>query len=285
MAHRRSRFGSSFLLVGATVLLAGCPVPASYDTATSAPVNGRILWDDGTPAREIPILLATGWARTPCGKVALRTTTDSAGAFALEATTEHHSVFWVVPNLDVGAPGFDLCAVVGDSVRHIYSGIGSLQASAQPASLSCTIMRAEGSAHASCNDQRRQNVVVGGRWGDSTGTGRRGLYRLLLTAQPVHVKGYRKNYKVNRPYVYVQWLEPIGAADSTAQRFRVDSTVSLPIDRDKVTDIGRVQLWRREGRWMVSMEGFKKSFMNDFDHAELIFALGGPGEAMKVSGP
>ena len=61
--------------------------------------------------------------------------------------------------------------------------------------------------------------------------------------------------------------------------------MSLPIDRNKVTSIERVQLWRREGRWMASLEGYKKSFMNDFDRAELIFALGAPGEAMKVAGP
>jgi hypothetical protein len=267
------------------VALTGCPVPASYTTATSAPVTGRVLWDDGTPARDIPIVLATQWARTPCGKVALRTTTDASGAFAVEGLSEHHSVMWIVPNLDVVAPRFDLCASVGDTLRHIYTGTGSLQASAESASVTCTILRWQGTARASCNDRVRQSVVTGGHWGDSTRMGRAGLYRLLLTEQPTQVKGYKKNYPQDRPYVYVQWLEPAGGADSAAQRFRVDTTVSLPIDRDKVTDISRVQLWRREGRWMASLEGNKKSFMSDFTRAELIFALGAPGEATKVAGP
>jgi len=284
MTPHRSRFAWLALVAGVAVL-AGCPLPASYTTATSAPVTGRIMWDDGTPARDIPIVLATGWARTPCGKAMLQTATDTAGAFALEGTSEHHSVVWIVPNLDIVAPRFDLCASVNDTLRHIYSGTGSLQATADPASVTCTILRWEGSTHASCNDSYRQSVVTGGQWGDSTKPGREGLYRVLLTEQPTQVKGYKKNYPQDRPWVYVQWLEPIGGSDSASRRFLIDSTVSLPIDRNKVIAIERVQLWRREGQWMASLEGYKKSFMNDFTHAELIFALGAPGEAMKVAGP
>jgi hypothetical protein len=266
------------------VLLAGCPVPASYTTATSAPVTGRVMWDDGSPARDLPIVLATEWSKTPCGKAALRTTTDGNGSFALEGLSEHHSVMWIVPNLDVVAPRFDLCASVGDTLQHIYTGIGSLQASAEPASVTCTMLRVDGSAHASCNDRVRQGVVTGGHWADSA-RAREGRYRLLLTEQPTQVKGYKKNFPQDRPYVYVQWLEPVDGADSAAQRFRIDTTVSLPLDRDKVIAIDRVQLWRREGRWMASLEGYKKSFMNDYARAELIFTLGAPGEAARVAGP
>lgn len=165
---------------------------------------------------------------------------------------------------------------MADTLRHIYTGTGSRQASAEPASVTCTILRWQGTAHASCNDRVRQNVVTGGRWGDSTRAGGAGLYRLLLTEQPTQVTGYGKNCPQDRPNVYVQWLEPTDAADSAAQRFRIDTTVSLPIDRNKVTDINLVRLWRREGRWMASLEGYKKSFMNDFARAELIFALGAP---------
>ena len=285
MTHRQSRFGVLSLLASGVVVLTACPVPASYTTSTSAPVAGRVVWDDGTPAHDIPIVLATEWARTPCGKVALRTTTDATGSFGMEGMSEHHSVMWIVPNLDVAAPRFELCASVADTMRHIYSGIGSLQASAESASITCTIIRWHDSTHASCNDRVRQNVVTGGHWVDSTRAAREGVYRLLLTDEPTQVKGYRKNYPQDRPYVYVQWLEPADGADSSAPQFRIDTTVSLPIDRNKVTAIDRVQLWRREGRWMASLEGYKKSFMNDFDRAELIFALGAPGEAIKVAGP
>lgn len=285
MAHRRFRFATMFALAAGVAALAGCPVPASYTTTTSAPVTGRIAWDDGTPARDIPVVLATGWADTPCGKPVLRTTTDADGAFAFAGTSQHHTVMWVVPNLDIAAPSFDLCASADDTVRHMYHGRGSLQASATLVSLNCTILRFEASTHASCNDRERQSVVAGGEWNDSARTGRAGSYRLLLTEQPTQVKGYKKKFPQDRPYVYVQWLEPIAGADSASRRFHVDSTVSLPIDRNKVTVIDRVQLWRRKGQWMASLEGYKKSFMNDFDRAELIFVLGAPGEAMKVAGP
>lgn len=66
-----------FVLPTGVAVLAGCSVPASYTTATSAPVTGRVVWDDGTPVRDVPIVLSTGWARSTCGKVALRTTTDA----------------------------------------------------------------------------------------------------------------------------------------------------------------------------------------------------------------
>jgi hypothetical protein len=285
MKRLPSRSWIVLVLATGVVVATGCPVPASYTTATSAPVTGRISWDDGTPARDIPLVVATEWSKTPCEKAALRTMTDSAGLFHFDGLTEHHSVAWLVPNLDVAAPRFDVCATIADSLRHIYTGIGSLQATADSASVVCTILRWEGIAHASCNDRFRQNFVTGGQWVDSANSLRKGLYRILVTEEPTHVKGYDKGYKVDRPFVYVQWLEPDDSAGSTVQHFRVDTTVSLPIDRNKVTALGQVTLWRREGHWMTSLEGNKKSFMNDFSHGELIFALGAPGEARKVAGP
>lgn len=85
---------TTLLLAGGTgvVVLAACPVPASYTTAKSGPVSGRIVWEDGTPASDVVVLLSTEWGRRPCEKVALRTTSDNAGAFELTGTTEHHSV-------------------------------------------------------------------------------------------------------------------------------------------------------------------------------------------------
>ena len=89
----------------------------------------------------------------------------------------------------------------------------------------------------------------------------------------------------DRPYVFVQWVQPLNGTDTATARFRVDTTVSLPIDRNKVTSISHLQLWRREGQWMASLEGYKKTFMTDFSRAELIFAHGMPGEIKQVSGP
>ena len=66
---------------------------------------------------------------------------------------------------------------------------------------------------------------------------------------------------------------------------RADTTVSVPIDRNKVTSLWQPQLWRRDGRWMASVQRSKREFMNDFAHAELIFQLGRPGDVTRVSGP
>ena len=85
--------------------------------------------------------------------------------------------------------------------------------------------------------------------------------------------------------MYVQWVEPASGTDNATVAFRVDTTVSLPIDRNKVTSISQVLVWRREGQWVASLEGNKKSFMNDFSHAEMIFVLGARGDATLVSGP
>lgn len=191
MAHQQSGLRKLLFLGAGVAVLAGCPVPASYSTATSAPVTGRVLWDDGTPARDVPIVLSTECTRSTCGKVALRTTTDAAGSFEVKGSSEHHSA--------------------GE-----------------------------------------------------------GLQEGLSPGSPIRVRPMARAGR---------------RADSAAQRFRIDTTVSLPIDRNKVTDIDLVRLWRREGRWMASLEGHKKSFMNDFARAELIFVLGAPGEAAKVAGP
>jgi hypothetical protein len=36
---------------------------------------------------------------------------------------------------------------------------------------------------------------------------------------------------------------------------------------------------------LASLEGYKKTFLDDYAPAELLFALGAPGEATRVSGP
>ena len=285
MGRGQFRCSSPLVLALAVSVLAACPVPGNYTTAKSAPVTGRIVWEDGTPANDIAVLVATDWARKLCGKVALQTRTNTAGAFELAGLTQHSKVFWFIPNLDIAAPRFDVCVSVHDTVRHVYTGIGSLSASAAPDSLTCIAWRFEQSPRAGCNGRAMQAFVSGGHWGDGTRAGQTGFYRLLLTKEPTQVKGYKKKYPQDRPYVYVQWVVPLVGADSGQARFRVDTTVSLPIDRNRVNSIKRLQLWRREGQWMASLEGYKKTFMDAYARAELIFSLGAPGEATLVSGP
>ena len=236
----------------AVIVLAGCPLPIPTTEATSAPVVGRIVREDGIPAPNIDVVISTGWSDNACGKVAVRTRTTPSGAFELPGTEETHSVTWFVPNLDRGPMSYRLCAGVRDTLRRAYRGYGALYPPAETDSVSCIIWEWEATSRVSCAGRARRDVVEGGRWTDST-TGASGFYRLLLTEEPTQVKGYDKDAPQDRPYVYVQWVEPRPpSVPDTSAPYRVHATIGLPFDRNKGWDVRELQLWQRGGQWVGS---------------------------------
>lgn len=280
-----ARFTRSTLVIaiGSTCLTA-CPIPGNFTDTTSSPLVGRLRGADGRPVPDVEVAVSTEWGDDACEKPAHRARTDATGSFQLPATQRHYKVVWVIPNLDIVAPRFWLCAAPSDTLRRAYQGYGSRTDSAATDTIECIAWEWESRARVSCNGRGGQAIVTGGNWTDSA-SGRDGLYRLLLTEEPTQVKGYQKDAPQDRPYVYVQWVEPDAATRGAEPTYRVRASVSLPIDRNKVTHIRRLQLWQREGRWLASLFGIKKSFMNDFDEAELVFELGPPGQAKQVAGP
>jgi hypothetical protein len=287
MIHARSRAQLTLLLFLCASCLAGCPLPIARTETASAPVVGSILLADGTPASGLEIRVSTEWNDDHCVKPVVHASTDAAGQFQLPATEKHYSTTWFVPNLDVGQPQFRVCATVGDTSRAAYVGYGSRFNTAMSDSISCVVWQWAGSARVSCSGHARQSVVTGGHWTDSVGERGEGFYRLFLTDEPTRVKGYREDKPQERPYVYVQWVEPRvgGRAEAGQPIYRVRQTVPLPIDPNRVGGISKIQVWRREGRWMASLEGYKHAFMNDFARAELVFELGSPGKAQLIAGP
>lgn len=207
--------------------------------------------------------------------------------FRLPGTVKRHETTWFIPNLDMAAHRFRLCVEVRDTLRLAYTGCGSLGETAKPGTVRCIVWEWVASPRVSCAGRAEQAVVTGGRWVDEVGAGGEGFYRLFLTKEPTRVKGYDKDKPQDRPYVYVQWVEPrtAGPAEGAAMPYRVRTTVSLLFDRNKVWAIQNIHLWRREGRWMASLEGYRRAFMNDMARAEIVFELGPPGQATRVAGP
>ena len=282
-----SRARLTLLLVACAPAVAGCPLPIARTEATSAPVVGSIVWADGTPASGLEVAVSTGYGKTPCSSPLLRATSDAAGMFRLAGTEKHYTTTWFVPNLDRFAPSYRLCATVRDTLRPMYAGYGSLRQFADPDSVTCVVWETADSPRVSCAGRVQHAVVTGGHWIDTAGGGGEGFYRLFLTEEPTRVKGYDKNKPQDRSFVYVQWVEPraAGAAEGAAPPYRIRAIVSLPYDRNKVWTIQDVRLWRREGRWMAGLEGYKHAFMNDMARTELVFELGPPGQATMVAGP
>lgn len=283
MRIRRSRRLVTLLLCAP--LLAGCPLPIARTEATSAPVVGTLMREDGTPASGIEMGVATGWKDGPCSRPKLRTRTSKSGRFEFPGTQEHYETTWFVPNLDRVSPRYRICASVLDTMRPAYTGYGSLGEAAEPDSVACVAWRWEESSRVSCAGTAEQGVVTGGSWADSA-DGVVGFYRLFLTEEPTIVRRYEKNKPQDRPHAYVQWVEPQAPGpEGGSPPYRIHRTVSLQFDRNDVWAIQRIRLWRREGRWMASLEGFQHSFLNDLARAELVFELGAPGEVRKVAGP
>src|SRR5687767_8637072 len=110
MMSSASRMRTPLATIACALVLAACPLPISGTKATSAPIVGTITWADGTPASGLEVGVSTGWGDAACGKTEVRSLTDRSGAFQLPGTEKHYSTVWLIPNLDVAAPGFDLCA-------------------------------------------------------------------------------------------------------------------------------------------------------------------------------
>lgn len=285
MTHPRSRTHATLLLAACAPFLLACPLPIARTEATSAPVTGRLVRADGTPLSDSEIAVSTEWGDVTCTKPVSRTRTNSAGVFRLEGTEKRYETTWFVPNLHRYPPHYKLCAGIGDTLRRAYTGIGSLYGAAQPDSLACVAWEWETQPRVSCTGSVHRGVVTGGHWIDPSGTGGEGFYRLFLTEEPTRVKGYQKDAPQDRPYVYVQWVEPRTARTPNAALYVVRATVSVPIDRNKFWVIHAAELWRHEGRWVASLHGLKKSFMSDATKAELVIELGTPGQIRRVSGP
>jgi len=285
MISRSPRTLTPLATIACALALAACPLPVARTEATSAPIVGTIMWADGTPASGLEVGVSTDWDDAPCTRPAVHSRTDQSGAFQLPGTEKRYSTTWFIPNLDVGAPSFHLCAAVGDTLRRAYRGRGSLSPTAQADTVTCIAWEWNASPRVSCVGRAERGVVTGGAWADSTGGGA-GFYRLFLTEEPTRVKGYDKDKPQDRPHAYVQWLEPSapGGPPGSAPH-RVRATVGLDFDRAKVWAAREVQLWRREERWLASLHGYKRELMNDMATAELVFELGPPGVVKKVAGP
>ncbi|HEX2779830.1 MAG TPA: hypothetical protein VHM30_10045, partial [Gemmatimonadaceae bacterium] len=63
------------------------------------------------------------------------------------------------------------------------------------------------------------------------------------------------------------------------------AALDLPIDRTKVQYLADPKLWRRNGQWMLSFATTGSARFSGFTGGELVYALGGPGEATLVVGP
>lgn len=275
--HRRA-----LALIVSVGALTGCPLPVAHTVTTSPAVVGRLEWADGTRAADVPVIVAAGWKSSQCTDPTFRTRTDSAGIFHFDADTQHFDKTWFIPNLDVVAPAFRLCAAVGDSMQQGYAGSGSPFSALAPDTVRCVVWDWMSTRRVSCAGRDGHSVVDGGRWSADSGVARTGFYRLFLTTEPSHVEGPGDGALPPRPYLYLQWV----AADSAARpgfapRLRVVTTLSLPFDREKMRGARNVWLWRRDEHWMASLDHASAS---GYAGDEIVFELGPPGHVALVAG-
>src|SRR6266516_768127 len=245
---------------------AACPVPIRHTETLSPPVVGVVHKSDGTPVVGAQIAVAYGYARSPCTRATSLATTDSTGSFRLVATHKDYRVVWVIPNLDRGPPSYLLCVGAGDTLLPAYTGRGSLDAEAEPDSVSCLQWEWRDQMRVTCTGKAQRTLVSGGRWKDGDATG---FFRLILTSED--------SGRIQRPLAVVQWLGQTGP-DSPST---LVATAELPI-RGAVEWVAEPALGEVFGRWCASLLterkipfGFKKEWLR--------FKLGPPGKGRPVS--
>ena len=249
------------------ICTAGCPVPISHTETLSPPVVGVVRKSDGTPVVGAQIAVAYGYARSPCTRATSLATTDSTGAFRLVATQKDYRVVWVIPNLDRAPPSYLLCVGAGDTLWPAYTGWGSLDAEAEPDSVTCLQWEWRDQMRVTCSGKAQRAVVEGGKWADEDAAG---WYRLILTSED--------SGRTSRPLAVVQWLEQSGPGSLPILR----ATAELPFRGNVEWGVAEPALGEIYGRWCASMLTLRKTHFG-FKREWLRFKLGLPGDAHPVS--
>ena len=264
--------------------VAACPIPISHTETTSAPVVGIVRGADDRPVRNVPVAVATG---SKCAAPAFRDMTDSAGRFSLPAAKKTYHVYWVVPNLDRGAPAYSLCIGTGDTILPAYTGLGSLQGDAPLDSITCAQWSWHNRPRVACSGNVQRPLVTGGRWTEGGATGR---YRIILTSEdsmpPARRRGLLSRVwnGVPRPrryfFVVVQWLEEPDRDGAAVVR----TTAELPLGKD-VEWAGELALGAMFDRWCASVRTTRLTHTLYWENHRLddvTFTLGAPGQAHRV---
>lgn len=269
--HSVHRVRVAFVAILAPCLV-GCPLPIPRTEALSASLTGIVLGSDGTPVPQADVVVSTEHGDSACARATLRTLTDSMGTFRLPGIQERYGVTWFVPNFDRVAPSYHLCVGFGAAPRCAYQGYGSLAAEPPIDSIVCLQWSWHGGERVTCSGRARQGLVFGGRWADGEASG---SYRLIVTEEATPDR--RRYPWGQRPAIYVQWVEQSGA-DVPA---RVRTTVEVPLG-PKVTSLRDVTLLYHDGRSLARVNGTKKTFLNDYASAWIMFELGPPGQVTGV---
>jgi len=252
-------------------LTAACPLPIARTETLSAAVTGLLVGSDGTPRPGVEIAVSTAWDDSLCAAGVVRATTDSAGRFRLPGTQKRYRVTWLVPLFDRASPGYNLCVSVADTMQIAYHGRGSLDDTAAQDLITCLEWAWAGRSRVTCSGDAEHAIAEGGRWTDADAGG---WYRLILAYEPTVEPGRRPD---TRPHAYVQWVEH----SRSGPPYPIRATVELEIDR-KVTGLWETAVFQRDGRWYAGLTGTRKTFLNDFHHAEFAYRLGRPGQASRA---
>ena len=258
-----------------TLCIAGCPVPITHTETLAPPIVGVLRHSDGTPIVGAQIGVAYGYAKSPCAQTKSRATTDSTGSFRLVATQKDYKVVWVIPNFDRALPSYLLCVGAGDTLLPAYNGYGSLDAEAEPDSVTCLEWEWGDRTRVTCSGKAQRAVVEGGSWQSAvtlsvvTPSAARGWYRLILTSED--------SGRTSRPLAVVQWLERAEPGAPVTVR----AAAELPFRGKMEWGVGDPALGEVYGRWCASMTTVRKTFLG-FKNEWLRFALGPPGQTHPV---
>lgn len=147
---------AQILAVTATVGVTGCFLPLPYTETISPAVFGQYRRTDGSPGVGRRVAVSTARADSNCSRAVVRTTTDSAGGFAIPVGTARHRGFWFVPAIEhFPSPSYRLC--VGDadsSLRSAYQGLWFSRSTEPPDTLACFESSAPADRATMCTGRR-----------------------------------------------------------------------------------------------------------------------------------
>lgn len=256
------------LLLPALVILlpalGGCPIPIPRTNATSAPLTGVYRHQDGSPVRNAWIRLSTDGRDSACMHYILTTLTDSGGRFHFPQTVVHNKVIWVIPAFDAASPRYSVCFEAGNHTEEAYHGRGTISGDADPETASCDQWTIDAQLRVSCNSTVERLVAVGGHW---TSDGGVGWYRAIVT---------NGGTPFDRPHLYLQWLTGDSSKSAT-----VVLIAEVHVD-PKVWYFYDPLIWQEGGRWYLTLDGMRDSFMTNSKSSHVRLRLGPPGEVSTV---
>jgi hypothetical protein len=263
---RRRAFAVSTLIV-TTIESAGClPLPIPHVEQVTPQVIGRLSQSNGAASIDVPIALTATDKDTVCAQAAVRTATDSVGAFRVPFTEQRKRIYWLtLAENPGGITAYWVCAGTRDSTGEpVYHSRTFIIGHKDGDTLDCLDWMWREERRVTCNNDDAGRILTGGGWVDGVDSG---TYRVILAEADRYG---------NRARGLVQWIIRSRGGGPDIVR----AMTELPAADDFLHEWGGPTLAQEDDHWYLTVLSARPTKWGN--KRRVRFQLGPPGQVREV---